>query len=371
MVDSILTSEANVPTAMPAKRRFRWIWLFVVVGLLAAAIAIGRGKRKSPNAATPAPSGGYENRAVPIQVVTASRVDVPVLLEGLGNVTPIATVVVRSQVDGRLEKVFFKEGEQVKKGQLLAQIDARPFQIQLQQGQASLARDNASLSNAKLDLTRYQTLGDQNLVPRQQVDTQRTLVAQTDAAILADQAQIASARLNLDYSRIISPVTGVTGVRLIDPGNIVHAADASGMVVVTQLDPIAVVFTLPEDDQFRISQAMAKGPLSVDAFSRDGTKKFVTGKLLLIDNQINTTTATIRLKSDVRQRGSRPLAERFRKGTPGTCHQQGGAGTSEQHHSARPAGDLRVRDEERSDRGGQTHRSFDNPRRHGNHSIWS
>ena len=210
---------------------------------------------------------------------------------------PTAPVVVKSQVDGRLEKVFFKEGEQVKKGQLLGQIDARPFQIQLQQGQAALARDNALLTNAKLDLTRYQTLGDQNLVPRQQVDTQRTLVAQTDAAIQADQAQIASARLNLDYSRIVSPVTGVTGVRLIDPGNIVHASDSSGMIVVTQLDPIAVMFTLPEDDQLRISQAMVKGPLDVDAFSRDGTKKLGTGQVLLIDNQINTTTATIRLKA--------------------------------------------------------------------------
>jgi len=297
MVDSILTSEASVSTAIPAKRKFRWLWALVILVLLVVALMVYRGKRKTINAAAAATSASFENRMVPIQVVTASRVDVPVVLEGLGNVTPIATVVVKSQVDGRLEKVFFKEGEQVKKGQLLGQIDARPFQIQLQQGQAALARDNALLTNAKLDLTRYQTLGDQNLVPRQQVDTQRTLVAQTDAAIQADQAQIASARLNLDYSRIVSPVTGVTGVRLIDPGNIVHASDSSGMIVVTQLDPIAVMFTLPEDDQLRISQAMAKGPLDVDAFSRDGTKKLGTGQVLLIDNQINTTTATIRLKA--------------------------------------------------------------------------
>jgi multidrug efflux system membrane fusion protein len=140
-------------------------------------------------------------------------------------------------------------------------------------------------------------LGQQNLVPRQQIDTQRTLVAQTDAALQADQAQIASARLNLDYSRITSPVAGVTGVRLVDPGNIIHASDTTGIVVVTQLDPIAVIFTLPEDDQFRISQAMAQGPLYVDAFSRDGVKKLGTGQVMLIDNQINTTTATIRLKA--------------------------------------------------------------------------
>jgi multidrug efflux system membrane fusion protein len=297
MVDSVLTGDANAAVIAPAKRKFRWMWVIAILGLLVVVFMVVRGKRKTANAAAAATSASAESRMVPIQVVTASRVDVPVILEGLGNVTPVATVVVRSQVDGRLEKVFFKEGEQVKKGQLLAQIDARPFQILLLQGQASLARDSATLVNAKLDLGRYQTLGDQNLVPRQQVDTQRTLVAQTDAAILADQAQISSAKLNLEYSRITSPVTGVTGVRLVDPGNIVHAADVGGIVIVTQLDPIAVIFTLPEDDQFRISQAMAKGPLNVDAFSRDGVKKLGTGQVLLIDNQINTTTATIRLKA--------------------------------------------------------------------------
>ena len=160
-----------------------------------------------------------------------------------------------------------------------------------------MARDAALLANAKLDLGRYEPLGAQKLVPQQQVDTQRSLVAQTEAAIQADEAQIPSAKLNLTYSRIVSPVTGVTGVRLVNPGNIVHAADSSGIVVVTQLDPIAVMFVLPEDDQFRISQAMAKGPLNVDAYSRDGLKKLRTGQVLLIDNQINTTTATIRLKA--------------------------------------------------------------------------
>ena len=297
MAESVLGNDANASDAPPAKRKTRWKWLIAVVALIAVVGVIVRSKRKSTGIATAAASASIENRVVSIQVVTASRVDVPVVLEGLGNVTPIATVVLKSQVDGRLEKVYFKEGEQVKKGQLIAQIDARPFQIQLQQGQAALARDSATLINTKLDLGRYQTLGDQNLVPRQQVDTQRTLVAQTEAGILADQAQISSAKLNLEYSRITSPVTGVTGVRLVDPGNIVHASDSGGIVIVTQLDPIAVIFTLPEDDQFRISQAMTQGPLNVDAYSRDGAKKLGTGQVLLIDNQINTTTATIRLKA--------------------------------------------------------------------------
>jgi membrane fusion protein, multidrug efflux system len=298
MVDSALTSERNGPDAPRATHKTRRFWAIAILALLMVVFVVVRAMRKSPESvAAAAQAASYENRAVSIQVVVASRADVPVVLEGLGNVTPIATVVVKSQVDGRLEKTYFKEGEPVKKGQLLAQIDARPFQIQLQQGEAALARDTAVLANAKLDLGRYQTLGDQKLAPQQQVDTQRTLVAQTEAAILADQAQIASAKLNLNYSRIASPIAGVTGVRLVDPGNIVHGSDSAGIVVVTQLDPIAVMFTLPEDDQPRISQAMSQGRLGVDAYSRDGAKKLGSGEVLLIDNQINTTTATIRLKA--------------------------------------------------------------------------
>jgi len=297
IVESAVSDELNGSNATPAKRKSGWKWLIAIVAAIALSSVIVHAKCKSTGTTSAAPSAGYENRVVLIQVVTASRADVQVILERLGNVTPIVTVVVKSQVDGRLERVFFKEGEQVRKGQLLAQIDVRPFQIQLQQGQASLARDSATLTNAKLDLGRYQALGDQNLVPRQQVDTQRTLVAQTEAANLADQAQISSAKLNLEYSRITAPVAGVTGVRLVDPGNIVHASDSSGIVIVTQLDPIAVIFTLPEDDQFRVNQAMAEGPLNVEAYSRDGAKKLGTGQVLLIDNQINPTTATIRLKA--------------------------------------------------------------------------
>jgi membrane fusion protein, multidrug efflux system len=294
MVDTALSLQ---PPITSARRKARWPWLVVALVLILGTVIWFWYKRKTAPSAAANPTAAYENRVVSVQITTVSRVDVPIVLEGLGNVVPIATVVVKSQVDGRLDKVFFKEGESVKKGQLLAQIDPRPFQIQLQQGQAALARDRATVNNARLNLDRYQTLRAQNLVSQQQVDDQRTLVSQTDAAILADQAQINSANLNLTYSRITSPVTGVTGVRLIDPGNIVHASDSSGIVIVTQLDPIAIMFVLPEDDQFRVSQAMAKGPLQVDAYSRDGLKKLGTGRVLLIDNQINTTTATIRLKA--------------------------------------------------------------------------
>jgi len=297
MVDTESPSDANEAVSSSVKTKARWPWVVIIIVLCAAGIILIRHRKASPATATASPSATYENRIIPVQVVTVSHVDIPIILEGLGNVLPIATVVVRSQVDGLLEKVYFKEGEQVKKGQLLAQIDPRPFQIQLQQGHASLARDRATLDNGKLDLERYQTLRAQSLVSQQQVDTQRTLVMQTDAATQADQAQISSAKLNLTYSRITSPITGVTGVRLVDPGNIVRASDAGGIAVVTQLDPIGVMFTLPEDDQFRVSQAMSKGTLNVDAFSRDGTKKLATGQVLLIDNQINASTATIRLKA--------------------------------------------------------------------------
>lgn len=296
MTDAAFPRDVNDTAPPKAKGRIRWPWLVVLALLIAASVIWARTRQKTP-AASQGAAAGFEKRVVPVQVTTVGRVDIPIILEGLGSVVPLATVVVKSQVDGRLEKVFFKEGEQVQQGQLIAQVDPRPFQIQLQQGQAALARDRATANNARLNLERYTTLSAQHLVPQQQVDDQRTLVNQTEAAILADEAQVNSAKLNLTYARITSPVSGVTGVRLIDPGNIVHASDPTGIVVVTQLDPIAILFTLPEDDQLRVSQAMSKGPLQVDAYNRDGSKKLATGRLLLIDNQINTATATIRLKA--------------------------------------------------------------------------
>jgi multidrug efflux system membrane fusion protein len=297
MTEATILTETSRESDVKRRRRGFWPWLIFALIVVGLAIAWSRGRKAKAEPRSQSPAAAAENRVVPVQVTTVTQIDVPIVLEGLGNVTPLATVVIKSQVDGRLDKVFFKEGEQVKKGQLIAQVDPRPFQIQLQQGQAALARDRATIGNARLNLDRYSTLRAQNLVPQQQVDDQRTLVSQTEAALLADEAQINSAQLNLSYSRITSPVTGVTGVRLIDPGNIVHAADPSGIVVVTQLDPIAVLFVLPEDEQVGVSQAMSKGLIQVDAYSRDGDKKLATGRLLLIDNQINTATATIRLKA--------------------------------------------------------------------------
>ena len=223
----------------------------------------------------------------------------PVWLDGdIGNVSAFYTVTVKSQVDGRIDKVLFTEGQHVKKGDVIIQIDPRPFAIQLESAQAALQRDNANLKNAHVNLDRYKTLSDQNLIAVQQYTDQQSTVDQQQAQVRADQSQIDSARLNLDYARIISPIDGVTGVRLVDPGNIVHASDQTGLVVVTQLDPIAVFFTLPEDDLPAIQEAMAAGELGVQALSRSGDKPLGDGKLSVIDNEINQATATgIRLKA--------------------------------------------------------------------------
>jgi multidrug efflux system membrane fusion protein len=223
--------------------------------------------------------------------------DVPVWLEGLGNVSAFYTVTVKTLVDGRIDRVAFTEGQHVKKGDVLVQIDPRPFQIQLEAAQAALARDQANFKNAQVNLDRYKTLSDQKLIAVQQLTDQQATVDQLGAQVNADRATIDSAKLNLDYAHITSPIDGVVGVRLVDPGNIVHASDAGGLVVVTQLDPIAVYFTLPEDDLPAVTGAMAAGQLPVFALSRDGDKALGEGTLAVIDNQINQSTATIRLKA--------------------------------------------------------------------------
>ena len=193
--------------------------------------------------------------------------------------------------------MLYREGQAVKHGEVLADIDPRPFAILLHQGEAALARDKAQLEGAKRNLERYQAVGGQHLLPQQQIDDQGALVAQLQGTVLADQAQIENARLQLDYARIKSPIDGVTGVRLVDPGNLVHASDTTGIVVVTQMDPIAVLFTLPQDDLPDVSRAQTAGPLAVDALTRDGGRTLATGQLELIDNQINQGTATMRLKA--------------------------------------------------------------------------
>jgi membrane fusion protein, multidrug efflux system len=235
----------------------------------------------------------------PIQVETAKvgNSDVPIYLTGLGTVQAFYTVTVTARVDGEIQKIAFTEGQEIKKGDLLAQIDPRPNQAAYEQAVATKAKDAAMLANSKRDLDRYVLLQPQDLASKQTVDTARANVDQLTAQVQVDQALIDSARTQLDYTRITSPINGRTGIRLIDPGNIVHAAGTSGIVVVTQVKPISVVFTLPEENLSEVGAAMAAGKVLVTTVSRDGAKELDTGTLSLIDNEIDQTTGTAKLKA--------------------------------------------------------------------------
>lgn len=223
--------------------------------------------------------------------------DVPVYLSGLGSVTAFNTANIKSRLDGQIMKVNFREGQEVREGDLLILIDSRPYEVQVEQLQAALFRDQAQLRDARLNLERYTSLIPSGSIAQQQVDTQKALVDQLDGTVRNDQGQIDAAKLNIVYCHIMAPFNGRVGLRQVDPGNIVHAADTNPMLILTQLQPIAVIFTLPEDVLPRVAQQMAHGTLEVDALSRDDQTKLGTGKLLTIDNQIDPTTGTAKLKA--------------------------------------------------------------------------
>jgi membrane fusion protein, multidrug efflux system len=298
--DNPITVPPGTPTDAQQPKG-SWVTRIVLLVILAAAIGGGvllvKVRAKAAAASTAAAASAAANRTIPVLTADVALRDVPVVLEGLGSVTAFYTVTVKPQVGGRIDRVAFTEGQAVKKGDLLVQIDPRPFAIQLEAAQAGLGRDQANLKNSKLNADRYKTLSEQNLIAVQQYTDQQSAVDQLVAQLASDRSQIDSARLNLDYAHITSPIDGVTGVRLVDPGNFVQPTDTTGLVVVTQLDPIAVIFTLPEDDLTPINEAMAAGQLPVDALSRDGDKPLGTGKLTVIDNEINQQTATLKLKA--------------------------------------------------------------------------
>lgn len=276
----------------------RWVVvaLVVLLGIGGAAFFVLR-KRADAKQEGSARAAAM-NRKVPVLAEKVQRRDVPIVLEGLGTVTPLATVQVRSQVDGRLMSVGFKEGQPVKKGEQLALIDPRPFQIALKQAQATLQRDQAQLRNAKLLLERNTQLRQQDLVPQQTVDDQQTAVDQLQGTLGIDEAAVNDAKLQLDYAHVSSPLDGVVGLRQVDPGNLVRASDATGLVTVTQLDPISVVFTLPQDDLERLQRAMQReAPPPVEAWSRDGATLLGSGALTVIDNQVNASTGTLKLRA--------------------------------------------------------------------------
>lgn len=263
--------------------------LAAVCAYLIGCSASGDSKQQKAHAAGP--------RAVSVAVAPVQRQDVPVYLSGLGAVTAFNTANIKSRVDGQIMKVNFVEGQSVREGDLLIEIDDRPYKVQMEQMQAQLFKDQASLRDAKLNLDRYVALIPSGSIAQQQVDTQRSTVDQLEGQVRTDQAQIDNAKLQIVYCHITAPFNGRVGLRQVDPGNIVHAADTNPMLILTQLQPIAVIFTLPEDVLPTVAQRMHQGTLQVDAFSRDDQTKLSSGKLLTIDNQIDPTTGTAKLKA--------------------------------------------------------------------------
>lgn len=277
---------------MVKRRRFL---LGIGIGLVGAAVYLVLTTTQGARFLGQSPSRVTEQS---VTVVVAKREDIDRVIPALGTVVPNATVTVRSRVDGQLDKIYFRDGQMVRVGQRLAQLDPRPFEAQLAQAEGQLARDKALLENAQLDLARYKTLLQQNSIAQQQVDTQAALVRQYAGAVRVDDGIVASARLQLTYSRISAPVSGVLGIRHIDEGNMIHATDATGLVVITQTQPSFVTFSLPENSMDAVLAIFRSGaPMKVDAWDRDEKVQLASGVLSAIDNQIDTTTGTIKLKA--------------------------------------------------------------------------
>ena len=302
----MLSEQANAaPTraAAPSHRRSWWptaFWL-VVAGSAATAYSLDPGiverslawiRPQPPQAKTAAP------RVVPVTATAARQADLDLYLNGLGAVVAYNTVTIRSRVEGELLKVAFQEGQAVEAGDLLAEIDPRPYEVQLTQAEGALARGEAALRTAQRDLERYESLADLKQITEQQIDSQRTLVQQCEAAIKIDRGVIDNVRLQLDYCRITAPISGRIGLRLVDPGNIVRANDTVGLAVIAQVHPITVVFTIPQDEIVRVQRALAaSGKLTVDAYNRDFKTKLASGALLAIDNQVDSSTGTVKIKA--------------------------------------------------------------------------
>jgi len=287
-------NDASKPAPPPWLRR-RWGVVLLVICLIAigAYVFFSRGQsRSAKKGQSPVPP------MVPVVAVEAQKSGFNVYISGLGSVTPLNTVTVRTRVDGQLMEVLYREGQIVNNGELLAKIDPRPFEVQLTQAEGQMARDVAQLKNAQLDLQRFRVLWEQDSVSKQQLDTQEALVRQLEGAVKTDQGLIDSAKLNLVYCQITAPVSGRIGLRLVDPGNIVHVSDTNGLAVITQLQPIAVIFPIPEDNLPQVLARLNTGErLPVEAYDRGMRQKLALGSLLTVDNQIDPATGTVRLKA--------------------------------------------------------------------------
>ncbi len=276
----------------PPWRRVGWIGLAV---LLVVGVAWWIHTRPAPQ--PPANRRGAP-AVMPVGAATVQQGDINVILNALGTVTPLQTVTIKTQINGQLTQVLFTEGQTVHKGDEIAEIDTRPYNLQLEQAQGQLARDQALLKNAQVDLARYQRLIKEDSISQQTLATQQALVVQYEGTVKMDQSQVDNAKLNLAYCRIVSPITGKVGLRLVDPGNYVQVGDSTGLVVITQMQPITVIFTLPEDNVPAIMKRLRSGAtLPVTAYNRSDTTKLATGKLMSVDNQIDTSTGTLKLRA--------------------------------------------------------------------------
>nr|AEQ20279.1 multidrug efflux system subunit MdtA [uncultured bacterium CSLG7] len=287
-------------SAAPRPPRSKFLWILVPVLLAGAIWGYFHWSKASASGKPPAAGKNADGKGSDVTQVVAAKArlgNIGVYFNGLGAVTPIYTVTLRSRVDGELTEIHYREGDAVHQGDLLVQIDPRPFEVQLTEAEGQLAKDEAALANARIDLTRYQTLLAQNAIQEQQVATQKALVTQDEGTVKSDQGQVDSAKLNLVYCKITAPITGRIGLRLVDPGNIVHASDTTGLLVITQIEPISVLFTVAEDQLPTVLQKMRTSTLEVDAYDRDMKKKLAQGTLTTVDNQIDQTTGTVRLRA--------------------------------------------------------------------------
>jgi multidrug efflux system membrane fusion protein len=301
VVEDVPPPSRNARGVEPQPSRRWWLWLLLMVLLGVGLYFLWPKRSDTKSDAAASRVAGARGRGAMITPVVATRIlkgDIGVYFTGLGAVTPLYTVTVKSRVDGQLMRVHYLEGDVVHQGDLLAEIDPRPFEVQLSQAEGQLLKDEAALNNARIDLERYQTLLTHNAVPEQQLATQKATVLQDQGAVKSDQGLIDSARLSLAYCRITAPITGRAGLRLVDPGNIVHASDANGLMVITQVQPISVIFTIAEDQVPVVFKRVRGGQrLRVDAYDRDMKTKIAQGSLTTLDNQIDQTTGTLKLRA--------------------------------------------------------------------------